>query len=139
MTGNVNSIVESMFAANSLKNQQNTVSQKNKSSFSDYLNYALLNSQSGALFGSVSGTGLSYPYTSPLSGSVWQAFALKALADGLNKNNQPASIASENGQEQDPQAAGAKTKKPDWAKIRVVRYYQAPQAAEKQNNPGILV
>lgn len=132
MIGNVNGIVDSMFAAADLKNRQITANTKNEDSFSDYLNYALLNSQQGALFGT--GSGIS-------SGSIWQAFALKALVDGLKKSSQPVAGASENGKGQDNESVSVQAggPKPDWAKIRVVRYYQPPAAYNTPASQGILV
>ena len=121
MIGNVNGIVDSMFAAADLKNRQITANTKNEDSFSDYLNYALLNSQQGALFGT--GSGIS-------SGSIWQAFALKALVDGLKKSSQ---------QDNESVSVQAGGPKPDWAKIRVVRYYQPPAVYNTPASQGILV
>lgn len=131
MLGSVNSIVESMFAADRVKGQQGSVNTQKSGSFSDYLNYALLNSQSGALFGNGSGVGMGYPYTGQLSGSIWQAFALKALADGVQKNSQSAS-----GTKESPQQAKEDT---DWAKIRVVRYYSSPAGHGQTAGKGILI
>lgn len=127
MTGNVSSIVESMFASDSVRNRQNTVNQKNQNSFSDYLNAALLNAQSGTLFGNNSAAAIGYPYGNLLSGSVWQAFAVRALVDGMQKNSSSAPKTSADGQ-QDGAAVTERMSKPDWAKIRVIRYYQPPKA-----------
>ena len=131
MIGNVNGIVDSVFAAENLRSRQNTVNTKNGNSFSDYLNYALLNAQSGALFGSGNGISSGYAYMNPLSGSIWQTFALKALADGLQKTNPSPAQPAADGQRHENKNESVQTaqQKPDWAKIRVIRYYQSP--AEK--------
>ena len=140
MTGNVNNIVESMFAAEHARSRQNTANTKTTaktgSSFSDYLNYALLNSQAGALFGTGSGIGLSYPYTNPLSGSFLQTYVLKALIDGIQKNSQSTAPQTAGTAQETDAAAQTAKKKPDWAKVRVIRHYQAPVTEEKK---GILV
>ena len=139
MIGNVNGIVDSMFAADSLGSRRDTANTKTGSSFSDYLNYALLNSRSGALFGDGTGIG-NVSYLNAMSGSLWQAFALKALVDGIQKNNQTAATDTVQGQQENGStSAKAAEAKPDWAKIRVIRYYQPPVLQQNPENRGTLV
>lgn len=140
MIGNVNGIVDSMFAADNLKNRQNAADAKAGSSFSDYLNYALLNARSGSLFGDGIGMGSNYPYMNAMSGSIWQTFALKALIDGMQKNSQTTASESAQGQQENGGAsAKAAEAKPDWAKIRVIRHYQSPIPNQNPANRGVLV
>ena len=140
MVGNVNGIVNSMFAAEGAANSRNTARTNTGNSFSDYLDYALLNSRSGALLGG--GIGSNYSYMNGLSGSVWQTIALKALVDEIKKNNQTASdttAAAEDAQQGNSKAFSKPEKKPDWAKIRVLRYYNAPAVKQSTKSRGILV
>lgn len=140
MIGNVSGIVNSMFAADNARNSRNTANTNTGNSFSDYLNYAFLNSSSGALFGN--GIGSNYSYMNGLSGSIWQTFALKSLIDGIQKNNQTTAgtttAASDTKQENSESVSGSE-KKPDWAKIRVLQYYNTPTAQQSLKSRGILV
>lgn len=130
MIGNVNGIVESMFASDRIRSSQNTANTKTGSAFSDYLEYALLNSRSGALFGNG---------VDALPGSVWQTFALKALVDGLQKSKQGETASAADKTQENSNAVAREEKKPDWAKIRVIHRYKAPMAQEKLQNRGVLV
>ncbi len=132
MLGNINGIVESFYKADNIKAQQNMAGAKS-SGFSDYLDYALLNGRTG-LFGE-NNLYAGYPYSSPLSGSLWQGVVLDALRRGLKKESEEETKVQ---QEDEPIQAEAK-KKPDWARIRVIRHYQSPVAREGVENPGILI
>lgn len=132
MVGNVSGIVESYFAADHAKSQQNTAASQTGSRFSDYLDYALLNSRTGLLFGN--GLDSGYSYMNGLSNSMWQSMVLKALKEGLKKDSDAED--TDTSSQEDTAKAEAK-KKPDWATIRVISRYQSPmaQTAEK----GMLI
>ena len=130
MVGNVGGIVESMYAADNVKNQQHMAGSRT-GSFSDYLDYALLNGRTGLLSG---GLGFGSSYLNPLAGSSWQTLVLGALRDELKKkaDEQKSESAQEEGVSQ------VRKKKPDWATIRVVEHYKAP-VAESGAGRGICV
>lgn len=134
MVGNVNNIVESMFAADNVRNQQSTANGKTDN-FSGYLNSALLNYQTGLLTG---GLNSGYSYMNALTGSAWQNVVLEALRDGLKKSRQTESAEEESDQESGVSSNEAR-KKSDWATIRVIRRYHAPVLEEENTKKGILV
>ncbi len=134
MVGNVNGIVESMFAAENARNQQSTANGKS-GNFSSYLNSALLNYQTGLLTG---GLNSGYSYMNALTGSAWQNVVLEALRDGLKKNRQT-DEKEDNAKEAEASSNGVQKKKSNWATIRVIRHYQSPVLEEENAKKGILV
>ena len=139
MVGNVGQLVESMNAANNAKLNQNTAN-TNSGNFKNYLDTALLNSRSGLLTNGLFSSGLSsgYSYLNPLSGSVWQTAMLEALRDELKKGRSSEDKESEDLQEESSDSQTQKTKKEDWARIRVIRRYQSP-VLEENKKEGILL
>ena len=139
MVGNVGQLVESMNAANNAKLTQNTAN-TNSGNFKNYLDTALLNSRSGLLTNGLFSSGLSsgYSYLNPLSGSVWQTAMLEALRDELKKGRSSEDKESEDLQEESSDSQTQKTKKEDWARIRVIRRYQSP-VLEENKKEGILL
>lgn len=134
MVGNVNHIVESMSAADNIRNQQSTANGK-AGNFSDYLDSALLNYRTGLLTG---GLNSGYSYLNALSGSTWQTFVLEALRDELKKKESDKTEKTRQDSEDTKSQASAK-KKPDWAKIRVIEHYKSPKEEELIKQKGILV
>lgn len=134
MVGNVNHIVESMYAADNIRNQQSTANGK-AGNFSDYLDSALLNYRTGLLTG---GLNSGYSYLNALSGSTWQTLALAALRDELKKKESDKTEKTQQDSEDTKSQAAAK-KKPDWAKIRVIEHYKSPKEEELIRQKGILV
>ncbi len=133
MVGNVNHIVESMYAADNIKNQQSTANGKT-GNFSDYLDLALSNYRTGLLTG---GLNSGYSYLNGLSGSTWQTVVLEALRDELKKNQTKETKETQQENEEASSLASA-GKKPDWAKIRVIEHYKSPKE-ELIKEKGILV
>lgn len=134
MIGNVGSLVESMNAANNAKLHQNTANTTSEN-FKNYLNAALLNSQSG-LFSS--GLSSGYSYFNPMSGSIWQTVVLEALRDELKKENESEEKKGADSEKESFGTQAQKTKKEDWARIRVIRRYQPP-VLEESKKDGILL
>lgn len=134
MVGNVNHIVESMFAADNIKNQQSTANGKT-GNFSDYLDSALLNYRTGLLTG---GLNSGYSYLNALSGSTWQTVVLEALRDELKKK-EAAETKDDRRDTEEAKSSASEKKKPDWAKIRVIEYYKSPREEELTRHKGILV
>lgn len=134
MVGNVNHIVESMFAADNIKNQQSTASGKT-GNFSDYLDSALLNYRTGLLTG---GLNSGYSYLNALSGSTWQTVVLEALRDELKKK-EAAETEDDRRDTEEAKSSASEKKKPDWAKIRVIEHYKSPREEELARHKGILV
>ena len=134
MVGNVNGIVESLYAADNVRTQQAATNSKSDN-FSNYLNLALSNYQTGLLTG---GLGSGYSYLNQLTGSTWQTAVLEALKEGFKKE-QKSEDTSSGGQEEEGGANLAKQKKPDWATIRVIRHYQPPVMDENVKKQGVLV
>lgn len=138
MVGNVNGIVESFYAADNVKSQQSTASGQN-SDFSNYLNSALLNYRTGLLTGGLS-DGLSNSlYFNTLTGSAWQGVVLKALKDELEKNNKSGDSESTKEDGENETALSAKTKKKDWAKIRVIEHYKSPMKENESTGKEIRI
>ncbi|MBO5372261.1 MAG: hypothetical protein J6A75_06035 [Lachnospiraceae bacterium] len=139
MVGNMSGlsgIVESMFAADKTVNRQN-MSNTNTVNFSNYLDAALLNYRSGLLFGN--GLGAGYSYLSALSGSTWQSVVVQALKEELKKELE--SDEENNGEACDKEEIQkiTKSKKPDWASIRVIQRYESPMKQEDLPCKGLLV
>ena len=134
MVGNVNHIVESMSAADNIRNQQSTANGKT-GNFSDYLDSALLNYRTGLLTG---GLNSGYSYLNALSGSTWQTLVLEALRDELKKKESDQTEKTQQDSEDTKSQASTK-KKPDWAKIRVIEHYKSPREEELVRQKGILV
>ena len=130
MVGNVGGIVESMYAADNVRNQQNAADAK-AGSFSDYLDYALLSGRTGLLSG---GTGFGYSYLNPLASSSWQTLMLGALRDELKKK----ADGEKSGEDKEGEVSQPHRKKPNWATIRVVEHYKAP-VADGAGGRGICV
>lgn len=132
-TSGVSSIVESFYSADNAKKVQNQTG-KSSTSFSDVLTAMYQNYQTGLLTGSSSMTG--YPlYGSsgltgyPLSGQsdyLWQTKLLGLLAEKLS--------GQESGQQAETRQT--ETKKPDWAKFRVIHRYQQDTTPSQE---GILI
>lgn len=138
MVGNVNSIVESMFSADNVRNQQSTAG-KSTGNFSDYLDSLLLNSRAGLLTGGLNADGSYLNGLLGSTGSIWQMAALKALRDELKKaqkTDETEASERENAALESKTASGKKT---DWATIRVIRRYQSPVMEQDSKTPGILV
>ncbi len=134
MIGNVGSLVESMNAANNAKLHQNTANTTSEN-FKNYLNAALLNSQSG-LFSS--GLSSGYSYFNPISGSIWQTVVLEALRDELKKGKESEEKKGSDSEKDTFDTQAQKTKKEDCARIRVIRRYQSP-VLEESKKGGILL
>lgn len=134
MVGNVNHIVESMSAADNIRNQQSTANGK-AGNFSDYLDSALLNYRTGLLTG---GLNSGYSYLNALSGSTWQTFVLEALRDELKKKESDKTEKTQQDSE-DTKSQTSTKKKTDWAKIRVIEHYKSPKEEELIKQKGILV
>lgn len=135
MVGNVGQLVESMNAANNAKLHQNT-SNSTSDIFKNYLDTALLNSR-GGLFSD--GLGSGYSYLNPLSGSVWQTAMLEALRDELKKGRESEDEKSDDLEEETSSPKAQKEKKEDWARIRVIRRYQAPMVEGNKSKKEIVV
>ena len=136
MVGNVNNIVESMYAADNARSYRQAAAASNTETFSDYLDLALLNGRTGLLTGGLSSD---YSYRSILSGSIWQTAVLEALRDGLKKNGTEADTKGGQAQGEATAARLSEEKKTDWARIRVIRRYQVPVETAMEEKKGILV
>lgn len=134
MVGNVNQIVESMFAADNIRNRQSTVGGKTNN-FSGYLDSALLNYRTGLLTG---GLNSGYSYLNALTGSSWQTLVLEALRDELKKKESDQAEKTEQ-DSKDAKSQASVKKKPDWAKIRVIEHYKSPGEEELIRQKGILI
>ena len=134
MVGNVNHIVESMFAADNIKNQQSTASGKT-GNFSDYLDSALLNYRTGLLTG---GLNSGYSYLNALSGSTWQTVVLEALRDELKKK-ESAETEDDRRDTEEAKSSASEKKKPDWATIRVINRYKSPTEEAVGKEKGMLI
>lgn len=138
MTGNlsgVGSIVESMHTAENLRMQQNTANTKG-SSFSDYLDMALLNNRTGLFTGS--GINSCYPWYHTFSDYSWKNTIIKALRDELKKESdeEQKKVQSEGAKES---SSVSRKKKPDWAVVRVIERYQPPVVQTTSESEGLLV
>lgn len=134
MVGNVSGMVESYFAADNARSHQTTAASQTNSRFSDYLNYALLNSRTGSLFGT--GQEFGYSYMNGLSNSLWQGMVLKALKEELQKDSD--TKGTETSSQEDAKSTKAEAKKkPDWASMRVINRYKSPMAQEAAK--GMLI
>lgn len=133
MVGNVNHIVESMHAADNIRNQQSAANAKN-GNFSNYLESALLNYRTGILTG---GFNSGYSCLNALSGSSWQTVVLEALRDELKKK-QTEEKKDDSQKDEETSALAQAKKKPDWAKIRVIERYKSPKD-ELSEKTGVLV
>lgn len=129
----MNHIVESMTAADNIRNQQSTANGKT-GNFSDYLDFALSNYQTGLLTG---GLNAGYSYMNALSGSAWQTVVLEALRDELKKKDSDETKENRQEEKESESLASAK-KKSDWARIRVIEHYKSPREEQKEK-VGILV
>lgn len=136
MVGNVSGIVESYFAADNAKSHQNTTAAQTNSRFSDYLDYALLNSRTGLLFGN--GIDSGYSYTNALTGSIWQSMVLKALKEELKKDSETEDTDAAL-KEAAKSEKTAEKKKPDWATIRVINRYKSPMEEAVGKEKGMLI
>ena len=111
MIGNVGSLVESMNAANNAKLHQNTANTTLSSGYS---------------------------YFNPISGSIWQTVVLEALRDELKKGKESEEKKGSDSEKDTFDTQAQKTKKEDWARIRVIRRYQSP-VLEESKKGGILL
>ena len=137
MVGNVNGIVESMYAAENARSQQGAASGKN-GNFSNYLDAALLNYRTGLFTEGLGGSLSNSFYANALYGSTWQNTVLKALKEELEKKDESRETEEAEEDKKSGTAAYSK-KKPDWAKIRVIQRYQAPLYEAKPEKNGIFL
>ncbi|MCI9209078.1 MAG: hypothetical protein HFI83_00075 [Eubacterium sp.] len=137
MVGNVNGIVESMYAAENARTQQSAASGKT-GNFSGYLDAALLNYRTGLFTQGLGGGFGNALYMNALSGQTWQSIVLKALKDELEKKEQSGHAEGADTQDREKSEVSA-PRKPDWATIRVIERYRSPLQEDTQNNKGIQV
>ena len=88
MVGNVNGIVESMYAAENARTQQSAASGKT-GNFSGYLDAALLNYRTGLFTQGLGGGFGNALYMNALSGQTWQSIVLKARKTSWKRKNNP--------------------------------------------------
>ena len=137
MVGNVNGIVESMYAADHARTQQSTASEGNRN-FSGYLGSALLNYRTGLLTGGLGGGYGNSMYLNALSGSAWQSMVFKAIKDELEKKEKSGKSKEETDRGESGAFVSSK-KKEDWATIRVIERYQSPLQENGLKSKDILV